>query len=61
MIAPNNFEYENLEHRLKLEVANHKIELAKIQGDQLGKQEHFNDDKYDPHAMVSHLDHLSDE
>lgn len=37
-----NSEYENLQHRFKLEVANHKIELAKVQRDQLGKQEQLN-------------------
>lgn len=37
-----NSEYENLQHRFKLEVANHKIELAKVQRDQLERQEQLN-------------------
>ncbi|CAF1114562.1 unnamed protein product [Adineta ricciae] len=38
-IAQINSDYENLQHRYKLEVANHKIELAKVQRDQLEQQE----------------------
>jgi len=41
-LAQINSEYENLQHRFKLEVANHKIELAKAQRDQLEKQEQLN-------------------
>ena len=41
-LAQTNSEYENLQHRFKLEVANHKIELAKVQRDQLEKQEQLN-------------------
>ena len=41
-LAQINSDYENLQHRFKLEVANHKIELAKVQRDQLEKQEQLN-------------------
>ena len=41
-LAQINSEYENLQHRFKLEVANHKIDLAKVQRDQLEHQEHAN-------------------
>ncbi|CAF3875567.1 unnamed protein product [Adineta steineri] len=38
-ISQINSEYENIQHRYKLEVANHKIDLAKVQRDQLEQQE----------------------
>ena len=38
-LAQVNSEYENLKYRFKLEVANQKIELAKVQRDQLEKHE----------------------
>ena len=38
-IAQINSEYENIQHQYKLEVANHKIDLAKVQRDQLEQQE----------------------
>ncbi len=38
-IAQINSEYENIQHRYKVEVANHKIDLAKVQRDQLEQQE----------------------
>ncbi len=41
-LAQINSEYENIQHRFKLEVANHKIDLAKVQRDQLEKQEQLN-------------------
>lgn len=41
-LAQVNSDYENLQHRFKLEVANHKIELARVQRDQLEKQEQLN-------------------
>lgn len=34
-----NTEQENLQHRFKVEVANHKIDLAKIQREHLEQQE----------------------
>lgn len=38
-IAQINSEYENLQHRFKIEIANHKIDLAKLQREQLEQQE----------------------
>ncbi|CAF1539285.1 unnamed protein product [Rotaria sp. Silwood1] len=37
--AQINSEYENIQHRFKVEVANHKIDLAKVQREQLEQQE----------------------
>jgi hypothetical protein len=41
-IAQINSEYENIQHRFKVEVANHKIDLAKTQRDQIERQEQLN-------------------
>ena len=41
-IAQINSEYENIQHRFKVEVANHKIELATVQRNQLEQQEQLN-------------------
>ncbi|CAF0971254.1 unnamed protein product [Rotaria magnacalcarata] len=38
-IAQISSDYENIQHRLKVEVANHKIDLAKIQREQLEQHE----------------------
>jgi hypothetical protein len=38
-IAQINSDYENIQHRFKIEVANHKIDLAKVQRDQLEQHE----------------------
>ena len=41
-IAQINSDNENLQHRFKVEVANHKIDLAKLQRDFLQQQEQLN-------------------
>ena len=41
-LAQISLEYENLQHRFKVEVINHKIDLAKVQRDQLEIQEQSN-------------------
>jgi hypothetical protein len=41
-MAQINSEYENIQHRFKVEVANHKIELAKVQRALLEQQEQLN-------------------
>ncbi len=41
-IAQINSEYENIQHRFKVETANHKIDLAKAQRDQIERQEQLN-------------------
>ena len=63
-IAQINSDYENLQHRYKLEVANHKIELAKVQRDQLEQQEQlrthvqgsFNHILFNRHRMCLYLE-----
>lgn len=40
-LAQMNSELENLQHRLKVDTANHKIDLAKVQREYLQQQEQF--------------------